>query len=897
MGTPQRRPAEIGRALRAQFLVADGEAGAAVYFLGLFFLLGAGFALGRGSAGSLFLQRFGVQYLPQAFATLAIGIALFSFAYAAIADRIRPDRLLVILLSTLLAALIPLWLLMGWSGLRLAYLAYFVAFNVFCEILILQATLYFGMSFDGSQSKRLLPIALAGLQAGEMSGGLGLTVLSSLLPMQHIAVLWCGLVALAAGLVLVRHTGGRDAPHMSPARKSSRPWRAAAAQIAQGLRFSRSSALLRNLAIATLFMVIAVQMLEYSTLVIYAGTFRTEQELGIVFGLLAFTCGAITLLVQLFFSGKLLRRYGVRAMNVVFPLGLLAVFIALAASFRVPAALAGSITQCTLLPSMRNPSRALLFQALPDHIQGRARALALAVVLPVGILLAAFVSRSVPAESQHWMLPLVGFLAALGYLAFSIATNTGYPAALLDTLGEKLFVARGLMGRLDPVRDHALMQRLAEGVRHADDDVALAYAQAMAQAFPGQAWRYLLDRALAAGPAVRDRMVRLVAGQFPAAQRNVLRDFLETADDHLRSTILGTLFSSRDPAARAWVEPSLNSDNPRLVACGIQGVHDFAMEALLPTARARWRLLLESQEPMQLLAGLDLVRARPEREWVERVIAAADHPQMRVRRAARLALERLAPIAGGALAPWVRTMLAAEDPDDRTTALQCAVDLDASERVNCAQNALADPHPRVSEAAVGLLADHYGASFTEAALDRLADDSLPLRAQRALLAWVLANSASHGGLAGYAMRRSEEALSLASTLRELRRSAAQGPAHRLLAMAVEERTLECADLTLHSLQSGEDSMTMQRVRAAVTSGDTRHFARAVEALEGLRHREIALTLRKTLENFRGDLPLEAPTGTSPRTLTQIVDYLSQCPDSFLRECARYRQRAAREALA
>ena len=50
--------------------MAEGEARAVIYFLGLFFLLGTGFALGRGSAGSLFLQRFGIERLPHAMAVL-----------------------------------------------------------------------------------------------------------------------------------------------------------------------------------------------------------------------------------------------------------------------------------------------------------------------------------------------------------------------------------------------------------------------------------------------------------------------------------------------------------------------------------------------------------------------------------------------------------------------------------------------------------------------------------------------------------------------------------------------------------------------------------------------------------------------------------------------------------
>ncbi len=898
IGARLRPRVGLGDALRARLLVAESETGSAGHFLALFFLLGAGFALGRGSAGTLFLQRYGVEYLPHALVALAAALAVSFFAYAAIADRVRPDRLLVAAVAMLLAGLAPLWVLMGWTGLDLAYPAYFVLYHVFSEILLLQATLYFGMSFDASQSKRLLPVALAGLQAGEMCGGLALTALAAQVPIQHLGGAWGLAAAAAAALVVARHRGGHHAPPTVPARKTARPWHAAAAQLAQGLRFARSSAFLRNIALATFFMVVAVHVLEYATLVIYAASFRSEQELAIVFGMLTFTCGAVTLLVQLFFSGNLMRRHGVRAMNLVFPFGLLGAFAALAASFRVPAALAGSVIQRTLLPAMRNPSRAQLFQALPDHMQGRARALSLAVVLPLGILIAAFVVRSVPADAQASLLPFVGLAASLGYLAFSLAANQGYARALLDTLGEKLFVDRGGLGRLDPVRDHALVERMVEGVRHSDDDVALSCAQGLARAFPEEAWKHVVERARGAGPAVRDRMIRLVADRIPPAQRGILHGFLETADDHQRGTVLAILFASRDPGARPWVERCLASGNPRLVACGVQGAHDYAMADRIGEARSLWKGLLEGADPPGLLAGLELARARPDPEWVPLVLRAHAHPVARVRSAARETLERHAGIAGGALADWVRVQFESRDPADRAAAVRCAIDLPPGELLHRAHAALCDPHPHVCGAAVTVLADHHGADFVDSALDRLADDGLAPRAQRALVAWLL-DKAPRRRLAGYAMRRSREALELA---RALRRLSGMGPpgherlAHDLVATALEERALESADLALNALEAVEDRDAVRRVRAALSSGDSRHFARAIEALEGLHRRDIAHALRATLECIRGEAPAE-PGDEEAQPYSHILDVLSQYPDAFVRECARYGQAQYRGAAA
>jgi hypothetical protein len=300
------------------------------------------------------------------------------------------------------------------------------------------------------------------------------------------------------------------------------------------------------------------------------------------------------------------------------------------------------------------------------------------------------------------------------------------------------------------------------------------------------------------------------------------------------------------------------------------------------------------------MAGLDLARARPEPELLGHVLEATGHGDARVRNAALATLEQYADIAGATLADWVRARLDSPHPEERATALRCAAGLPEGERLACAQAALGDAHPQVAAAAVRLLADHHGAAFADAAFDLLADDSLPLRAQRTLLAWLLDNAPSQRRVAGYAMRRSQEALTLANTLHRLRRAApTEGPrwTRDLLATAVEERAIECTDLALFALEALEDGIAIARIRAAVTSRDARHLARAVEAMEGLRQREIGLALRRTLESLRGDALLDAPAAASPETFAQIVDFLSQYPDAFLRECARCGQRSTAEAAA
>ena len=145
------------------------------YFFLLFFVISAGLAIGRGTADALFLKRFGIQYLPAMYLALGVLMMLISTVYAAYADRISPERAFFALLGGLAALLVGNWYLMTLKSDSAAYPLYFLVFEISSEVLFMHASLYFSANFDAEQSKRLFPMTLAGLQLGEIVGGLILT--------------------------------------------------------------------------------------------------------------------------------------------------------------------------------------------------------------------------------------------------------------------------------------------------------------------------------------------------------------------------------------------------------------------------------------------------------------------------------------------------------------------------------------------------------------------------------------------------------------------------------------------------------------------------------------------------------------------------------------------------
>lgn len=883
----KKRRSRILGAIREELLLREGEGRSTAYFLLLLYLVGLGLALGNGSANSLFLKRAGIAYLPYAYLGLSVALAVASILYAAWADRLAPERLFVVLAGALGLCLVLLWTAMASSVSPITFGAYLVLYEVFSELFAIHATLYFSANFDVGQSKRLLPVALAGQQGGQMTGGLGLAALAVSIDLRDVLLVWTGILAVVAMLVVRHHRRFGASPYRQAPRRSGAPIRAAVTQIAQGLRFARRSALLRHSSIAVFFTVVVVFLLGYSMLAIYAGHFRSEAEFGILFGIITFVGGSITLLIQLFFTGKLLRRFGVREINLVFPVTSLVTFAALLAAFKLPAALAGAFNRHVIMPSFRNPSRALLFQVLPDYMQGRARALSIGLVLPLAILVAGALARLPGPDQVSWALPLMGIAAAAAYLAFSVLSNRAYLGAMLATLGERLFIQKNSLGRLDPGTHAGVFEALSAGVMHADEQVAVSYARALVESFPEDAWRVVLPRLRQASMPARDQLIRIVAAHMPAHQRSPLFEYLEESDAHHRSTILSLLFEARDPRAVAYVLPCLESDNPRVTACGIQGAFEYGFHEHLARARERWRELLAADRPEPAMAGLELVRRMPVEEHLAAVLDLAEHPECRVRKAALVALAAYPSVNEPRLGAAIERLARSDNAAERALAVAAAAHLDVEEAMERARGCLEDPHPDVARAGIALLEGLLGERFVATALDWLAENRLPPRGQATLLAAVMARPAPRVRLLGYARNKVGEMAALANAWRIAAREApVRGAAAGLFELVLRERLEQAADLALMALSTSEEPEIVGVVRAGIASRDPRHLAGALETLDGLRNRDLARGIREAFEILRGGTArVEPESRMRIDTFEHAVEFYSQGTDAWLRECA------------
>ena len=862
------------------------------YFFCLFLVISAGLAIGRGTADALFLKRFGIQYLPFMYVGLGVLMATVSTIYAAYADRLAPERTFYILLSALAVMLIGNWYLMLANVESIAYPVYYLLFEISSELLIMHASLYFSANFDNEQSKRLLPMAMAGLQLGEVAGGLILTM-STLIGVQGLVLVWSGLAATAVIIVLFRHRSVGVSPFFAPGRRGG-GLRRTIEQVTQGLKFARRSKLLLYSSLAVFFMVVALNCLGYAAFAVYNANFKTEAELSVLFGVLTIVSSAVTVLVQIFFTSKVINLFGVRAINLVFPSTTLMCFVGMITFFNVPAALTSTLNRRVLLPAMRNPSRSLLFDALPDYMQGRARALSLMLVLPCGYIFVGLVLQLLKTWHAPYSYLSAGVIAGALYLFFSVKTNRAYVEALLSTLKERLFLPSEGLGTMATAADPEVFARLVEGVKHQDEQICLTYARMLSSSFPDKAPEFIFQRMHHASAPLCDQLVRLIGPRLPEELLHRLEASRERGDAHERATVLSTRFEAKDPRILDQVGPCLDSDNPRLVACGVLGVLSYGLEERSAAALERWRGLLTNPQTSSIFAGLHLGQRVPiPAPFLPILCDLLGHTDDGVKKSTLAALQRGDFTADRRLTDLLEALVRSPDQQMRVASTLCYRLLPAADRERLTFAGLTDRHPIVVDAALGVL-ENCVDDLPARLFAWLNESSAPPRQQQRVLCYLSRQGVPRQPFEEFAGRRLNDAAQMAQALHVLEAEAPRRDAGwTLMKIVLAERFTQTLEVALLAMENLGDSHSIRIVSVALKSKDTRQVARAREALTNSANSALGAQLSQLLmvASDRYAVVDTVPGASGFEGAAEALHWCANHVDSWLKECAQHAQKA------
>lgn len=486
-------------AIRRILLVNEGEGRFVAYAAGLFLLIGLGLNFGRTSADTMFLKRFGVEYLPHMFFLTGFLMVAATTLYGTMADRLAPSRVFHRLLLGTGVAVAVIWGAIQATDHPAAYIFYFLFYAAASELLVIHFGFYAMGQMNALQSKRLMPLATAGSRVGGIIGGLVAAVLLTWWPVDALLPAWVMTVVAASVLITLWHRHQPDGVAHRP--NDGDAGRSRIAKMVDGLRFLRRSPLLLLTALGTFLLILLVSAQEYLVNTILTAHFTDERALAAFFAWFAVAVNAVTLLLQLLLTSRLLNRFGLKTVNLIFPITTAVTFLGLAVAPSYWTALAGRFNTSGVLFAFRAPAAGLFFQALPRHMQGRARAMVSGLALPAGMTLAGLLLILVPADAVTVWLGWGGLAVAVPFIWVKVLKNRAYAAGLTDLIGQQVFTPNpenlNDFGRLPP-ETVARIGTLLEKVK--DDRAASAYVDMLRHGEP---------------QAVGDILLRLAPGLAP----------------------------------------------------------------------------------------------------------------------------------------------------------------------------------------------------------------------------------------------------------------------------------------------------------------------------------------------------------------------------------------------
>lgn len=877
-------------------LIRDNEKKYVMYFFTLYAILGCGMALGRNSADVLFFKRFGIEYLPLMYVLLSVFLALVSILYAAFADRLSPERLSIMVFASLICLLVCNWAWISFNNVHAAYPVYFLLYESASEVLIIHSAHYLAQNFDSLQAKRLFPIIMAGTQIGIIVGSLILAISAKFIRIQEILLVWCFLLSINILMIYLWHKQHGGSAYFRPLHKSTDRFKQAVSQVAYGFKLIRTSQMLRSASFALFFMVITFYILCYSVNRIYTLSFKSEAELSTFFGVLTATTNGIALLLQIFITNRVIHRFGVKKVNLFFPITSIFSYLVLLTSYSLAPAILGSINKDAIMPAFRNPVRTIFFNTLPENVQGRARATSIMIVLPLALLTCGLMLIAMQKMGAQKSFLVLGLTSATIYLFFNHIMNKAYVREILSTLRSKVLMPTSQVTNSSNPGNKLNATEQNEELEIFNNSAAAKLFNILMLAYPEKGNELILLGADQDEDNLTDQLIKILRPINPPGLSDVLWElYNEQQDIRLQSSILTALFIQRDVRATSKIPALLKNSNPRLQISAIIGALHQSRQDIRDDAVRLWEKLVRSPETGRQMASLELLEylylvtdshltILP--AYKNTIISLLGSGSARKIKTALNALLYWPESRFPDLSHQLPGIYERSDALTRELCVRCSRLIYQSDQT-LLHKAIEDSNPIIRKEAARVHYEMAGDEAKEIFVMWLCTEANGSpRAQNAYLGLLHEESTDDAQFEQIALLKAELAQHFFLGHQILAKDTGkQSTAYQLVKHILQERIKQYIELAVYAIEGFERDEDTRLLSACVNSRDTRHIANACEVLRNFKHRRLGQILFDLVDQK----PLKISKLREPKfdeTAEKVLIWCRSLPDPWLSMCAR-----------
>ncbi len=599
--------------------------------------------VGRTARDTLFLADRSKDDLPLMYILNSVAVALLSWGYSRFADRMRRDRL-----NVMVAAGWALVMVAFYFGVVLApkaaSAALYVGVEAMGSLVVIQFWTFAQDVFNAREAKRLFGIIGAGGQLANVIYGVLASGLSKRFGVESLLFL-CAANLLACG-ALAWYVG-RKYPAAAPPQTKPRAAAAggAATKSGPGLKALATPHLMAIAGIAVLS-ALAVNLVDYQFKAAAERSITDRRELGAYFGQFYAICGALALAIQMGVTGRMLERFGVLASLLPLPIGLvLGSVFAMVWPHRWVTSLAkgsDSIFRYTL----NDASMQLLYVPVPQHLRGRAKALIDGILKPfagvaAGLLLVVLGHKAnlgtAEVGSPDTITTGLIVLLVAGWIFLLLRGRREYVQSLLDTLQRRRLDLHSTGLRTDQATTDALAK-----VLRSDDALAILHAMELLQHVRGRDFgplvAELLDHRVS---SIRAAATDHFSEHADTRYADKIRERLKDRDPWCVASAIGALCAIEKERALPVVKPFLSDPRPAIRAAAVVGlVRHAGINGILEAAEELKRQL-NAENVIERELAANILGALGIPTFYDALYRFLEDPNPAVRRAALLAAGRL----------------------------------------------------------------------------------------------------------------------------------------------------------------------------------------------------------------------------------------------------------------
>lgn len=442
-------------------------------------LLYASNVLARTASYALFLGSFDAATLPYSYVGISIAAPLVASVYLRLNHRYPLSTVLLIVHSFLFITLAIYGLTLGkWSASWLVF-SLPIYFGVNNSLTISSFWNLLGRIYNLQQGKRLFGMLSSGEHIATIATGFITPFLVRWLGTINLFWVAAFLMTLTVALLMVifRGSGAKMKEIELPEPESGREQR--------GLFSSPYVRLIT--ALFTLF-IIGVYFVDNIFFSQAELRYTNEDQLAAFIAIFMAAFGVLSLLVQIFVAGRVLTRFGVRAMILATPAGLLL--------FMVPFAIIGVLTDWvvvlfwlivsanmyrSILDAVDSAAVNVMYQPLPAHQRTQAQTVVIGIVYPLAIgvtgLILLFFTNVLGFSPV--MLSFVLIVILVIWLWMALKLGRAYPQQVQQALSQRIF-----QGGRELSLDEAGIRVLRQGLSSSDEGVVMYALDTLSKARP-----------------------------------------------------------------------------------------------------------------------------------------------------------------------------------------------------------------------------------------------------------------------------------------------------------------------------------------------------------------------------------------------------------------------------